>query len=234
MTKSDFLIDELIPASQEFLIPTVKRRSRLTSGQHAALTKFWPEFGIALPAHKVLTSATLFGNNAPLILDIGFGDGTATAEMAGANPDSNVIGVELFQPGIALLCAGLAERGLVNVKIANSDLRMVLPQIPLGELAEIRVYFPDPWPKKRHHKRRLLQPELIQQLGMRLQIGGRLHIATDWTPYALELTEALTAESCLLFPAQQPASLRPSTRFERRAHQAGRPVTDLLAIRIAN
>ncbi|MFI7589654.1 tRNA (guanosine(46)-N7)-methyltransferase TrmB [Spongisporangium articulatum] len=206
------------------------RRSRIGQTRRAALDTLLHRY--ALPEGE-LSLAGLFGDGVPVVLEIGFGVGTSTLAMADAEPELGVIAAEVHTPGVATLVQGLDEGGLTNVRVLVGDGRELLEErIPSGSLAGVRVFFPDPWPKARHHKRRLVEPAFVALVADRLAPGGLLHCATDWADYAQQMVEALDAEPRLTLSAERgrPA-WRPVTRFEARAHQLGRPVVDLLAAR---
>ncbi|MGL5830287.1 MAG: tRNA (guanosine(46)-N7)-methyltransferase TrmB [Angustibacter sp.] len=209
------------------LIPSVKRRGRLTTGQRRTLREH-DEHLAEVPDCEQLHR--LFGRSADLVLDIGFGDGVATLAMAQAQPQRDILAVELYPAGVAQLLAQLTAHQIPNVRVITADARHVLAAIPERSLAEVRVFFPDPWPKARHHKRRLLGPAVIASIAARLRPGGLLHVATDWADYAEQIAELLQAEP-LLIPRPGQRGLRPVTRFEQRAHEADRDCTDLWAIR---
>ena len=167
-----------------------------------------------------------------MVLEIGSGMGDATAAMAAADPTRNYLAVEVHTPGIANLLAMVERRGLSNVRIAEGDaLTLVRDLLPAASLDAVHIFFPDPWPKARHHKRRLIQPAHVALLRSRLATGGTLHCATDWAEYAAVMKETLTADPELVnaYPgfAPRPAH-RPVTKFERRALAARRPVFDLI------
>jgi tRNA (guanine-N7-)-methyltransferase len=173
-----------------------------------------------------------FGRNAPTVLEIGFGMGVTTAEIAAAQPDTNFIAVEVHPPGVGNLCNLLDERGLTNVRVMQHDAVEVLTQmIAPQSLAGVHIYFPDPWHKARHNKRRLVKPPLVALIASRLTTGGYLHLATDWVPYAEQMLEVLAAEPALantaLDYAPRPA-WRPQTKFELRGLKLGHEVRDLL------
>lgn len=211
----------------------VLRGGRLTDGQKRALEELWPRWGID-PGDGLLDFADLFGNDAPVILEIGFGDGDATWRMAEAEPQHNFLGVEVHRPGVGRLLLTLEEKGIGNVRVVCGDAVELLHKcIPPASLAGVRVYFPDPWPKKRHHKRRIVQPAFIDLLASRMQGGAILHLATDWMPYAEHMLEVMRASRAFenLSPGSgscaRPA-WRPRTKYERRGERLGHPVSDLV------
>ncbi len=215
----------------------VRREGRFTPGQRRALEELWPRFGVT-PAGTIDFEA-LFGRRAPVVLEIGFGNGAALAAMAAAAPEKNFLGVEVHRPGVGGLLQRLAEQGLTNVRVAQADAKALMEQsIPDGSLDAVYLFFPDPWPKKRHHKRRLLQPEFAELARRKLAVGGVFHAATDWAPYAEHMLAVLTAApgyTNLAGPgayASRP-SYRPLTKFEARGQRLGHGVWDLLFERAA-
>jgi tRNA (guanine-N7-)-methyltransferase len=215
----------------------VLRGGRLTEGQKRALNEFWPHFGIE-KGHSLLDFKTLFGNDAPVIMEIGFGNGDATWQMAQANSAENYLGVEVHQPGVGRLLLKMKQHGIRNIRIANEDVvEFLRERVPEESLDGVRIYFPDPWPKKRHHKRRLIQPPLIDLLASRMRPGALLHLATDWEPYAEHMLEVMRSSDRFvnLSPSgdfcEQP-HWRPQTKYERRGERLGHRVRDLLFKRI--
>ncbi len=209
------------------------RRGRMGARHAEALAALWPRFGLAVrdDDRTPVDPVALFGRAAPVVLEIGFGMGDATAAMAAADPDRDYLAVEVHTPGVAALLALVGEHGLTNVRVAHGDALTLVARLAPGSLDAVHVFFPDPWPKARHHKRRLVQPEHVAALARRLRPGGVLHCATDWPHYAAAMAETLDAEPLLRRRAGvegvRPAH-RPVTKFERRAVAAGRPVTDLI------
>ncbi|MDG4824245.1 tRNA (guanosine(46)-N7)-methyltransferase TrmB [Asanoa sp. WMMD1127] len=199
---------------------------------HDALSRLWPSFGVPVSAAP-LDAAALFGRTAPLVVEIGSGMGDATAAMAAADPDRDYLAVEVHVPGIASLLSHIEARGLTNVRIARGDaLDLVRQMLPPDRLDAIHVFFPDPWPKLKHHKRRIIQPAHVALLRSRLAPGtGVLHCATDWAPYADSMLSTLSADPELVNTtdgyAPRPAH-RAVTHFERRAARQGRDVFDLV------
>ncbi|MFJ8546952.1 tRNA (guanosine(46)-N7)-methyltransferase TrmB [Streptomyces sp. NPDC093586] len=214
------------------------RRSRVTTGQADALQRLWPKWGLDIDGQRVIDLTELFGNTNPVVLEIGFGMGEATAQMAAADPDTDILAVDVHTPGQGNLL-GLAERnGLTNIRVGNGDAIILLREMLAPDsLAGLRVYFPDPWPKKRHHKRRLIQPEFLTLAASRLAPGAVVHCATDWEPYAEQMLEVLTAHPDFenTVPgggfAPRPAH-RPLTRFEGQGLDKGHVVNDLLFRRV--
>jgi tRNA (guanine-N7-)-methyltransferase len=217
----------------------VHQRNRLTEGQARAWQRLWPAYGVEvadLVAGVVpYDPPAWFGRTAPLVLEIGSGTGESTAAQAAAEPDTDHLAVEVFEPGLARLLMQIEERELANLRLLRGDAVDVLRErVPADSLAGIRIFFPDPWPKRRHRKRRLVRPEFVALAASRLVPGGTLHLATDWDDYAVQMREVCTSEP-LLRPSSnaeggvvpRPA-WRPETRFERRARTEGRDVRDLL------
>jgi tRNA (guanine-N7-)-methyltransferase len=200
-------------------------------GQQRALAELGPRFVLPFRAQP-LDFTAVFGRDAPTVLEIGFGMGDATAQVAAAQPGSNFIGIEVHAPGVGALLKRIGELGLGNLRLLQHDAVEVLDSmIPEQSLAGVHIWFPDPWHKKRHHKRRLLQPEFVAQLAARLAPGGYLHCATDWQPYAEQMLEVLTAEPALANSCAGYAPRphwRPQTKFETRGLKLGHGVWDLL------
>jgi tRNA (guanine-N7-)-methyltransferase len=217
-------------------IRTYHPRGGRMSGRHLdALDRLWPRYGVAVDGAP-LDPAGLFGRRAPLVLEIGSGMGDATAAMAAADPGRDYLGVDVHTPGIANLLALVEARGLTNVRVAQGDaLELIRHMLPPAGLAAVHVFFPDPWPKLKHHKRRLIQPAHLPTLRAALEPGGVLHCATDWAPYAEAMLAALSADPELVNAhdgfAPRPA-YRPLTRFERRGVRAGRRIFDLVFRRV--
>ncbi|MFI9640597.1 tRNA (guanosine(46)-N7)-methyltransferase TrmB [Micromonospora sp. NPDC051925] len=208
------------------------RRGRMSSRQTDALARLQPTYGIEIAdLDGPVDPAGFFGRAAPVVLEIGSGMGDATAAMAAADPDRDYLAVEVHTPGIANLLDLVHRHGLRNVRIAEGDALDLVRAMPERSLDAVHVFFPDPWPKLRHHKRRIIQPEHVALLRSRLAGGGILHCATDWAEYAESMRLTLTADPELddvhAGFAPRPAH-RPVTKFERRALAAGRPVFDLI------
>jgi len=209
----------------------VLREGRLTQAQQRALDVLWPRFGIDHPGGRLDLDAA-FGRAAPIWLEIGFGNGEALLAMAQARPEVNFLGIEVHRPGIGHLLNGLEAAGLDNVRVVRGDAAEVLrDRLPPGSLARALVFFPDPWPKKRHHKRRLVQPAFLDSLARALVTGGHVHLATDWEDYAEHMRAVLDAaeafENTTTGWAERPA-YRPRTRFEARGENKGHIVHDLI------
>ncbi|WP_119291007.1 tRNA (guanosine(46)-N7)-methyltransferase TrmB [Azohydromonas sediminis] len=215
----------------------VLRGGRIGSGQQRALAELGPRFVLPYTAAP-LDTAAVFGRRAPLVVEIGFGMGDATAQIAAAMPDHDFLGIEVHVAGVGALLKRIGERGLPNVRIVQHDAVEVLrTMIAPAMLAGVHVFFPDPWPKKRHHKRRLIQPPFVALLAERLAPGGYLHCATDWQPYAEQMLDVLTAEPRLVNTADGYAprpAWRPLTKFEARGLKLGHGVWDLVFRRRAD
>ncbi|MFF7394469.1 tRNA (guanosine(46)-N7)-methyltransferase TrmB [Streptomyces scabiei] len=213
------------------------RRSRVTAGQADALQRLWPKWGLDIDGRS-LDLVELFGNDRPVVLEIGFGMGEATAQMAAADPETNVLAVDVHTPGQGNLLNLADQGGLSNVRVANGDAIILLREmLPPDSLDGLRVYFPDPWPKKRHHKRRIIQPEFLTLVASRLRPGAIVHCATDWEPYAEQMLEVLTAhpdfENTRADGGFAPRpGFRPLTRFEGQGLDKGHVVNDLLFRRV--
>jgi tRNA (guanine-N7-)-methyltransferase len=207
------------------------RRGHLSDGQRRAYDDLLPTFGIAFQAQPIDFRET-FGRQAPVVLEIGFGMGGSTAEIAAAHPATDFLCVEVYTPGVGSLLRQVAERGLRNIRVVQHDAVEVLrDMVPPDSLAGVHVFFPDPWPKKRHHKRRLIQPPSVAALATRIAPGGYLHCATDWEDYAVQMLEVLSAEPLLENTAAGYAPRpdhRPPTKFERRGLRLGHGVWDLI------
>ncbi len=213
----------------------VLRAGRMGPGQQRALRELGPRFVLPFQPQPPDLDA-LFGRQAPRVVEIGFGMGQATAQIAAARPDLDFIGIEVHPPGVGALLREIGERGLGNLRLVQHDAVQVLQQmLAPGSLAGVHLYFPDPWHKKRHHKRRLVQPDFVALLASRLASGGWLHCATDWEDYARQMLRVL--DDCPLLRntadgyAPRPA-MRPLTKFEARGLKLGHGVWDLLFSRL--
>jgi len=225
------------PESRPQVAPHIRtfhpRRGRIGATRADALARLWPQRGYDIdPAAAPVDAAALFGREAPLVLEIGCGMGDAAAAMAAADRERDYLGVDVHTPGLANLLA-LAERdGLDNVRAARGDAVELLRDLMKPDsLDAVHVFFPDPWPKARHHKRRIVRPDVVALIRGRLVPGGLLRCATDWAPYAEQMLEVLGADPGLrnLHDGYAPRpDSRPATRFERRALAAGRQVFDLV------
>jgi tRNA (guanine-N7-)-methyltransferase len=216
----------------------VLRQGRLTAGQQRAFESLWPRFGVEFSGQQ-LDLQTLFGNDQPVYVEIGFGNGDSLAEMAAAHPQYNYLGIEVHSPGVGHLLLKIEELGLENVRILRHDAVEVLAQsIGDAQLAGVFLFFPDPWHKKRHHKRRILQPPLISQLARVIQPGGVFHAATDWENYAEHMLDTLSDAAQSFSNAAGPGCFserpdyRPLTKFEQRGQRLGHGVWDLIFHRL--
>lgn len=216
----------------------VKREGRLTKGQAAAIEQHWPAMGLEVK-NGMLNFDEVFGRQAPVVLEIGFGMGKSLVEMAAAEPDKHFIGVEVHTPGVGACLMDAAEQGLSNLRVFEHDAVEVLAQsIPDGSLARLQLFFPDPWHKKRHHKRRIVQPEFVEKLREKLAIGGVFHMATDWENYAEHMLEVMQGASGFTNQSDTNDYVprpdhRPLTKFEQRGHRLGHGVWDLMFERSA-
>ena len=195
----------------------------MSEGQRKALHEHWDQYVLDLPESSV--SATgLFDNDYPLTIEIGFGMGDSLVEMAALAPQKNFLGVEVHRPGIGHLLAETSSRNLTNLKVVADDSMMVLEKLKHSEVACVQVFFPDPWPKKRHHKRRLINAGFLDLVVKCLKAGGVLHIATDWEPYGEEIRELLDGDERF---EDVPVPVRVETKYERRGIRLGHKVTDI-------
>ena len=214
----------------------VLRGGRLTDAQKRALDELWPRYGLQI-GDGPLDFSVLFGNAHPVILEIGFGNGDATWRMALANPDENYVGVEVHRPGVGHLLLQLEEHAIPNVRVACEDAVEFLDVcVRPASLDGVRLYFPDPWPKKRHHKRRIVQPGFISSLAQKIAPGGLLHMATDWAPYAVHMLNVMAASADFTNVADSGEycprpEWRPMTKYEKRGERLGHEVYDLLFLR---
>jgi len=215
----------------------VLRQGRLTAGQKIALEEQWPIFGVEFAAGPLDFQQT-FGREAPVTLEIGFGNGASLASMASAAPERDFLGVEVHRPGVGHLLHLVGEGELSNVRVMNHDAVEIIQQmIPDASLDRIQVYFPDPWHKKRHNKRRIIQPAFVALLATKLKVGGVLHLATDWEDYAVQMMEVMSAAPDYKNQAGEGAyaerpDYRPLTKFENRGIKLGHGVWDLLFERV--
>jgi tRNA (guanine-N7-)-methyltransferase len=207
----------------------VLRQGRTTPSQQRALDVLLPKYGLPFTPH-LMEAKTVFGRTAPVVLEIGSGMGETTAAIAQSNPDTDYVAIEVHGPGVGSLLKKIEELGLKNLRVIRHDAVEVLERmIPDGSLAGLHLFFPDPWPKKRHHKRRLVQPPFAALAARKLAPGGYLHAATDWPEYAEQMDGAFAADPML---QKAPAGkTRPVTKFERRGIGLGHPVRDLLFLR---
>jgi tRNA (guanine-N7-)-methyltransferase len=216
----------------------VLREGRLTSGQERAFRELWPRFGVDWAPGRPLDLPPLFGDERPVYLEIGFGNGETLLALAARHPERDYLGIEVHRPGVGHLLLELDKRALTNVRVLRQDAVEVLAQgLAPGCLAGIYLFFPDPWPKTRHHKRRILNAELARLAARALRPGGLFHAATDWGPYAEQMLAVLSDAEPLFENAAGPGAFaprpedRPLTRFERRGQRLGHGVWDLVFIR---
>lgn len=216
----------------------VKREGRLTKGQEKAIEKNWPIMGLTHQAGR-LDVNQVFAREAPLVLEIGFGMGKSLVEMANNEPDKDFIGIEVHRPGVGACLAEAEEQGVTNLRVYEHDAVEILSNcIPDNSLSRLQLFFPDPWHKKRHHKRRIVQPEFVEKLRSKLAIGGVFHMATDWENYGEYMLEIMsvapgyknlsTSDDYVPRPEQ-----RPLTKFEQRGHRLGHGVWDLMFERVS-
>ncbi|MEL7447775.1 MAG: tRNA (guanosine(46)-N7)-methyltransferase TrmB [Pseudomonadota bacterium] len=215
----------------------VRREGRLTRAQQRALDDLWPQFGIEYTGQPLELDA-LFARSANTVIEIGFGNGESLAQCAQDAPDTNYIGIEVHRPGVGHLLLEIEQRGLTNVRVMCHDAVEVLTnQLAPGSLAGLNLFFPDPWPKKRHHKRRIVQQPFLGLVASRMKAGARLHVATDWENYAEHIFDTLeasphfsnTAGGADFNSASVPRpEFRPPTKFERRGERLGHSVWDFI------
>lgn len=213
----------------------VRRTGRVTTGQAKAFEDLGPRYLLNYQ-NAPLDAQAAFGRTAPLILEIGFGMGEATAHIARVRPDDNFLCCEVHEPGVGALLKRIGEHDITNIRILQHDAVEVLEQmLPEGSLDGIHIFFPDPWHKKKHNKRRLIQSAFVAKLTARLKVGGYIHCATDWQPYAEQMLEVLDAEPLLRNTAEgyapQP-DYRPLTKFENRGLRLGHGVWDVVFRRV--
>lgn len=211
----------------------VERQGRISPMHKLLVNELWPKFGLSLEK-KIIDKTTIFGRDAPLTLEIGFGDGRSLLQLAAANPDQDFIGIEVYKAGIAKLLVGIHEQGLTNIRIFCADAVEVLNScIAPNSLQLVQLFFPDPWPKARHHKRRIVQAEFTKLIAQKLQINGLLHMATDWEEYAVHMLNVMQTQNYWLNTAgennfaQRPTT-RPLTKFEQRGLRLGYGTWDLI------
>lgn len=213
----------------------VRREGRITRSQQRALDELLPRFGLE-PA-GVLDLDGVFGRHAPRTLEIGFGNGASLAQMAAAAPEQDFLGIEVHRPGVGHLLLEIEQRALSNVRVICADAVEILrDHLAPGSLDRVLLFFPDPWPKKRHHKRRILQPEFVALIRDRLKPGGVFHMATDWQDYAEQMLEVMDAQPGFVNSAGRghyapKPDHRPETKFERRGLRLGHGVWDLVFAR---
>ena len=191
----------------------------------------YPQYGVA-PGSGLIDWVNLFGGDAPVIMEIGFGNGQSLADMAESNPGRNFFGAEVYRPGLGSLLVQVRERALTNVRVSGEDaVDLLTDRVPTESLHRLQIFFPDPWHKKRHHKRRLIQTEFVAMATQRLRPGGLFHVATDWEPYAEHILEVMEAEPELINSGERFAARpghRPQTKYERRGERLGHSVWDVI------
>jgi tRNA (guanine-N7-)-methyltransferase len=211
----------------------VLRQGRLTPGQQRALDTGWQRYGIDF-SDTLLDFDTIFGRAAPLTLEIGFGNGESLLEQAIDHPERNFLGIEVHTPGVGHLLHGIDQAGISNLRVIRHDAVEVLnKQIPENSLDRVQLFFPDPWHKKRHQKRRILQDNFVEVIRKHLRIGGQFHMATDWENYAEQMLAVMAQNPHFFNTAGEarfvsPAGLRPQTKFERRGLRLGHGVWDMV------
>jgi tRNA (guanine-N7-)-methyltransferase len=210
----------------------IRRQGRATAGQAYAIETKWDDY--CLDPEQTYDYSKVFEQDAPLIVEIGFGNGSSLAEMAEANPDYNYLGIEVHRPGVGHLMLLLEQKGLSNVRIYHHDAIEILEQkIMDNTLAGVHLFFPDPWQKRRHHKRRIVRPDFIDLLSKKLVSGGYFHAATDWEHYAKAMLTTLSASNILINMSADNSycerpDYRPLTKFEDRGLRLGHGVWDLI------
>jgi tRNA (guanine-N7-)-methyltransferase len=218
----------------------VKREGRLTNAQARAIEENWPTKGLTIE-QGMLNFDEVFGRSAPTILEIGFGMGKSLVEMAAAAPENNFIGIEVHRPGVGACLADAQEAGVENLRVFEHDAVEVLAQsVADNSLHRLQLYFPDPWHKTRHHKRRIVQPDFVQKIRSKLAIGGTFHMATDWEPYAEHMIEVMTQAEGFENTSSEGAvgfvprpEYRPITKFEVRGQKLGHGVWDIIFKRVS-
>ena len=224
----------IYPATQQAIRSFVLRQGRLSNAQRRACDTLLPRFGIVFQ-QNILDLEKVFGRQAPKILEIGFGMGESTATIAHSNPHNDYLGLEVHTPGVGSLLNKIEDLGLTNMRIIQHDAVEILRyMLPSESLDGVHIFFPDPWPKARHHKRRLIQPGLVSRLCECLKPGGYIHIASDWEDYAIHILQVLQQESCLRNSADDFSprpDYRPVTKFEQRGVRLGHNVWDLIFLK---
>lgn len=212
----------------------VCRKGRLSDSNHDQWTRLWPQYGIE---SSTLDWEAIFGRQAPTVLEIGFGNGQSLLEMALSSPEKNFVGIEVYHKGLCRLLAQVEQMRLSNVRVMCGDAAELLHRVPLASLSTVQIFFPDPWPKKRHHKRRLIQETFVGLVAKKLEKGGILHLATDWMDYAYHMMSVLSSSTVLNNLAgehrfMERPEFRPITKYERRGWRLGHSSWDLMFQRI--
>jgi tRNA (guanine-N7-)-methyltransferase len=203
------------------------RRTRMSARQHRAIDE--QSCHVLQLEHGLIDLAHEWGPGVPVVMEIGFGSGGTTAAMAAADPGTGILAIDIHTPGVGDLLSRVGQQGLANIRVMEADALLVLDRmIPPHSLAGVRTYFPDPWPKSRHHKRRLVQAPILDLVRSRLRPGGTWHLATDWAPYARAMAECFGADARWSGGEVPRPGWRPQTPYERRALLEGRTITDLV------
>jgi len=206
----------------------VRREGRFTKAQRVALEQYWSKYGVNVESQQQLDLQQLFNNDHPVVIDIGFGDGASLITLATQNPQLNFLGVEVYRPGIGNLLRNAHDAELENVRAINTDVVELLQNnIPGNSFSAALIWFADPWPKRRHHKRRLIQVPFLGLLAEKLLVNGELNIATDWQPYAEHIREKVKQSNLFAMAAESSfIKQRPQTKFERRGERLGHQVSN--------
>lgn len=217
----------VLQSPPHFIRSFVRREGRFTKAQRAALQQHWPQYGIELEKN-LLQLEKIFVKHQPIVLDIGFGNGDSLITLAEQHPELNFLGVEVYRPGIGNLLKNAFESKIENLRVINADaVELLQNNIPVNTFSAALIWFADPWPKKRHHKRRLIQIPFLQLLAEKLVDGGELNIATDWQPYAEHIQETVNLSKLFtVLPTSTFIHQRPQTKFERRGEKLGHEVSD--------
>lgn len=212
----------------------VRREGRFTKAQRSALKDSWPIYGIDV-TQQTLQLTKVFGNANPVILDIGFGNGEALAAIAEQYSQLNILGVEVYRPGIGTLLREVSGRKIQNIRVANMDVVELLKNnIADTSFKAVLIWFPDPWHKRKHHKRRLIQAEFVELLASKIEVNGELLLATDWQPYANHMQQTMQQNKKFkIVEYSEVIQQRPNTKFERRGERLGHQVSDLIYKRIS-
>ena len=230
----------LMKPGQRLIRSFVRRRGRMTLAQQQALANYWSTYGIDYQAGQLIDFEQIYQRCAPVVLEIGFGTGAALLAMAQLQPENNYLGIDVHEPGVGHLLSQLQMGALDHVRVCRHDACEVLRHAIADEsLSRVHIFFPDPWPKKKHHKRRLIQAEFVALLRTKLKINGVLHMATDWQPYAEHMMSVLSASEGFenvqapgAYLTEKPA-YRIRTRFEQRGMNLGHGVWDLMFKRVS-
>jgi tRNA (guanine-N7-)-methyltransferase len=217
----------------------VRRAGRVTTSQQRALDELWPRYGLDYTGQP-LDFAEVFGRRAPIVVEIGFGNGETFVAQAAANPDTNYLGIEVHEPGVGHCLLQAEKAGIDNIRVINHDaIEVLVQQVPPASIARLNLYFPDPWPKKRHHKRRIVQDAFVSLVTERLVDGGTFNIATDWANYAEHIDETFSRSDrfrCIErreHDGEAPYD-RPQTKFEHRGLRRGHRIWDWCFVYIGN